>query len=117
MADDEVQLLQIGGGPRLEPRGVALGGVAVLLQLPPHVLAQLGLPLQCQRDELVANGARLRLEVLLVDEHDREHVSATQTGAANTNSAGSKRVLGKKRPYHISVINLLIDPEHTSHNA
>ena len=39
VSDDEVQLLQVGGGTRLEPRGVALGGVAVLLQFSAHVLA------------------------------------------------------------------------------
>lgn len=55
MPDDEVQLLQVGHGSVLQ-QGVAASGAVIVLQLPGHLLCDLGLLLQCQRHYLLPSG-------------------------------------------------------------
>ena len=69
VADDEVQLLEIGGGTRIEPGRVRFGRVVVLLQLAAHVVAQFALALQRQRHQFVPNRPllrRFRVSVLII---------------------------------------------------
>lgn len=59
MTNDEVEFLEVGGGSRVQPGGVTLGSVFVLLEATSDIISKFVLPLQGQRDQLVSDTAVL----------------------------------------------------------
>ena len=59
VTDDEVELLQVGGGPGLQPGVVGVGSVLFFLEFPLDLVSHLVLSLKGERDELVSDGPLL----------------------------------------------------------